>query len=139
MATSAYEQVGKKIESYRDWIVKVQGELTATKALGPDNGGEGEGPKAELIQGWLRELGVEDIQVHAAPDDRLPGGRPNVIARIPGKDRSKTLWVMSHLDVVPAGDLKDWESDPWTVRVDGDRVYVKGQAVTVMHAELADL
>lgn len=126
MATSDFERVTERIDGYRDWIVEVQGKLTATKALGPDNGGVGEGPKAQLIQQLLGELGVTDIQVFAAPDERVEGGRPNVVARIPGKDRTRTLWVMSHLDVVPAGDLKDWESDPWTVRVDGNRLYGRG-------------
>jgi succinyl-diaminopimelate desuccinylase len=126
MATSDFERVTKRIDGYGDWIVDVQTKLTATKALGPENGGGGEGPKAKLIQEILGELGVTDIQVLAAPDERVDGGRPNVVARIPGKDRSRTLWVMSHLDVVPAGDLKDWQSDPWTVRVDGGRIYGRG-------------
>jgi succinyl-diaminopimelate desuccinylase len=33
---------------------------------------------------------------------------------------------MAHLDVVPPGDLKEWQSDPYEVRVDGDRIYGRG-------------
>jgi len=36
------------------------------------------------------------------------------------------MWVMAHTDVVPPGDLEKWESDPWTVRVDGDKIYGRG-------------
>jgi succinyl-diaminopimelate desuccinylase len=33
---------------------------------------------------------------------------------------------MAHTDVVPSGDLSLWSSDPWTARVEGDRIYGRG-------------
>ena len=51
--------------------------------------------------------------------------RPNLVAYLPGK-RPEKVWVLSHTDVVPPGDLSLWESDPFTLRVDGDRLYGRG-------------
>jgi len=33
---------------------------------------------------------------------------------------------MTHMDVVPPGDLNMWTGDPWTVRVDGDKIIGRG-------------
>ena len=42
--------------------------------------------------------------------------RPNLILTIPGKDESLSrIWIMSHLDVVPPGEMGLWKSDPWGV------------------------
>jgi succinyl-diaminopimelate desuccinylase len=41
--------------------------------------------------------------------------RPNLIATIPGGEGGGRLWLMSHIDVVPPGEAKLWNSDPWTV------------------------
>jgi succinyl-diaminopimelate desuccinylase len=53
------------------------------------------------------------------------GERPNLVAWLPGKKPEK-VWVLSHLDVVPPGDESLWDSDPFTLRVDGDRLYGRG-------------
>jgi len=61
-----------------------------------------------------------------APDERVAGGqRPNLVAWLPGKSQRK-VWVLSHLDVVPPGDESLWDSDPYTLRVEGDRLYGRG-------------
>jgi succinyl-diaminopimelate desuccinylase len=61
-----------------------------------------------------------------APDARVEEGlRPNLVAWLPGHRREK-IWVLSHLDVVPPGDESLWESDPFTLRVEGDRLYGRG-------------
>jgi succinyl-diaminopimelate desuccinylase len=62
------------------------------------------------------------LERHDAPDPRAKGGiRPNLIATLPGKDAGAArLWLITHLDVVPTGELSLWNSDPWTVlREDG--------------------
>ncbi|MBR5095902.1 MAG: M20 family metallo-hydrolase, partial [Treponema sp.] len=69
-----------------------------------------------------------------APDERaLRGRRPNLIATIPGKsaaasgaDNSSKIWVIAHLDVVPVGNLADWQTDPWTVVQKDGKLYGRG-------------
>jgi succinyl-diaminopimelate desuccinylase len=125
--TSAYQRVAQRIEGYRELIVDWQRQLTAIVALAPQSGGDGEAKKAELILSILSSMGVHEVKVYKAPDERVSAGhRPSIVARLPGKDRSRTVWIMSHMDVVPAGDLKKWSSDPWTVRVEGNKIYGRG-------------
>ena len=45
---------------------------------------------------------------------------------MPGVDTSRTLWIISHLDIVPPGDLGLWRTDPYTLAVDGDMLYGRG-------------
>ena len=127
VATSAFARVAKRIESYRQWAIDLQTKLTATRALDPASGGKGEAVKEALIRSLLTELDVTEMETLTSPVEGASAcPRPNLVARFAGKDRKRALWVMSHMDVVPAGDLKDWDSDPWTVRVEGQRIYGRG-------------
>lgn len=122
---STAERLFAVIDSYQDQMVEAQRTLVATPALGPENGGQGEQAKAKVVSGWLEKLGLT-VERADSPDDRVESGaRPNLIACLPGGD-GPARWALSHLDVVPTGDLDAWTSDPWTLRVDGDRLYGRG-------------
>jgi succinyl-diaminopimelate desuccinylase len=120
-----FSRVSERLEEYREEMVSLQRELVSRVAVGPDQGGPGEGEKAlflkDLLTGW--GLTVDD---YPAPDPRVAGGeRPNLVAFLPGA-RPEKVWVLSHLDVVPPGDLKLWDSDPYTLQVAGDRLIGRG-------------
>lgn len=107
-------------------VVEMQSALTACKALGPDNGGQGEMDKVRQITAWLQACGLRDLIRVDAPDLRVPDGvRPNLVARLPGQSQ-RTLWLFGHTDVVPPGDATAWISDPWQVRREGDLLYGRG-------------
>ncbi|MBN1539430.1 MAG: M20 family metallo-hydrolase, partial [Candidatus Thermoplasmatota archaeon] len=36
------------------------------------------------------------------------------------------IWVFSHIDVVPPGDLDKWTGDPYDLRIDGDEMTARG-------------
>jgi len=115
-----------RIDGYRDEAITMQTELCRRPALGPENGGNGELEKAQWLQSYLKSLGL-GVDRYDAPDDRVPSGlRPNLVAVLPGRDEARRLWILSHTDVVPPGDLSLWTGDPWKVRVDGDRVIARG-------------
>ena len=62
-----------------------------------------------------------------APDKAAPCGyRPNLIARLKGRNHSRTIWIISHLDVVPPGPLNLWETDPYKVVQKGGKLYGRG-------------
>jgi succinyl-diaminopimelate desuccinylase len=125
--SAEFERIARRLDGYRDLVVDLERRLVAIPALGPESGGEGESRKAELILGLLRGMGIEEIEVHSARDERVPSGeRPNIIARIPGRNREQALWLMSHMDIVPAGELKNWASDPFSLRVEGNKVFGRG-------------
>lgn len=120
-----YQQVFDRLADYRQDMIDLQRELVSRPAVGPDQGGLGEGEKAAFLRHLLESWGLEVVNF-SAPDDRVPGGeRPNLVARLPGR-RPEKVWVLSHLDVVPPGDLGLWHSDPFTLREDGDRLYGRG-------------
>ena len=112
-----------------DRVFELQSALTAFRALGPDNGGDGEQAKADYLEQWLRSFGIDDIEHVDAPDSRVSSGkRPNLIVRVPGRSK-KTLWILGHMDVVPAGEESLWNTDPWTVTrdaADPDLIYGRG-------------
>lgn len=115
------------IDNYRDAVIEWQKNLVSIKALGPENGGFGEIEKAQYVKSVLEEIGFDDIKQIDAPDDRVPSGiRPNLIALLKGKDQSRTLWIMAHMDVVPEGDVQKWHSDPFVLKVDGDKLFGRG-------------
>lgn len=115
------------IDGYKDEAIRLQTEMCKRPALGPDNDGEGEVDKAEYLKGYLRGIGLKDVREFNAPDDRVPCGyRPNLVAVLKGRTRKPRVWIMTHMDVVPPGDLSKWTGDPWKVRVDGDRIFGRG-------------
>jgi len=122
-----FSKLAKRIESFRDEMVDLQTKLCAIPAIAPSSGGEGEARKAEFLENYLKKCGFPEIKVIKAPDQEAPAGyRPNLIAVYPGKNSSKTIWVMSHMDVVPPGDLALWKGDPFKAWVEKGRIYGRG-------------
>jgi succinyl-diaminopimelate desuccinylase len=120
------EQIQNKMKTYRDDIIELQKQLTSFPAIAPENGGDGEWAKADFFSNHLKQLGFE-VERYDADDNRVPSRkRPNIVARLRGRNRTRTTWVIGHLDVVPPGDYSLWTGDPYTVRVDQDRVIGRG-------------
>jgi acetylornithine deacetylase/succinyl-diaminopimelate desuccinylase-like protein len=68
----------------------------------------GERAAAEYVAAQLDDVGIESVLHESAPK------RANLVARIPGADRSRgALLVHGHLDVVPA-DASEWSVDPFS-------------------------
>ncbi len=118
----------KKIDEYRDFIIDVQTQMTACPAITPhEKGGLGESAKAEYLLKVLKAMKFDEINVLEVKDPASPTGvRPNIVAKYYGENRSKTLWVMAHMDVVPPGDLSMWKTDPFKAVVKGDKIYGRG-------------
>jgi succinyl-diaminopimelate desuccinylase len=127
----SFAAISKKIDTYRDAVIELESGLTAIPALSPTYEAPpeqtGEARKVAFLKGYLSKLGISKLETIDAPDPTVPEGvRPSLIARLPGKSHERTLWIMAHTDVVPPGDLAKWESDPWKLRVDGDKIYGRG-------------
>jgi len=121
------EDIYSKIESYRPEIIEMQRELTARPALGPENGGSGEHEKADYIKEQLLLLKPDTLFDIPAPDERAANGyRPNLLAAWNGSKEGRAIWILSHLDIVPPGDLSLWKDDPYKMRVEGDTIIGRG-------------
>lgn len=111
----------------RDLAIDLQRGLTAIPALDPRSGGEGEWDKAQWLEAALRRLPFDEIQRYDCPHAEAKHGlRPNLVCRYRGQDSSRTLWIMTHLDVVPPGDLAQWRTDPFVLHVADGKLYGRG-------------
>lgn len=125
--TDVFSTISESIRSYLEQMIELETLLTAIPALAPESGGDGELKKCEALETYLRTLGFSVFERFDAPDPRVSSGiRPNLVVTVPGKNSSRAVWVMTHTDVVPPGDLENWDSDPWTVRRENDRIYGRG-------------
>lgn len=127
--TNDLTQLFDYLKNSSDKMIELETLLTSHPALAPENKGTGEIEKAEALKNWLLQNGIQENQIERfdAPDQRVPSGiRPNMVVTIPGQNDDYAIWVMAHLDVVPVGDLKLWESDPWTVQVQGNKLIGRG-------------
>jgi len=97
-------------------------------AIAPESGGAGELDKAEWIVNKVSGWGFDRIERYDAPDDRVPSGRrPNVLLRLKGSmPELPSLWTFVHLDVVPPGDMSKWSSDPFSLRIEGEKLIARG-------------
>jgi len=122
-----FGKISAAIEKYRNDVIDLQRLLTSIPALAPESDGDGETKKANALKEYLKKAGFPTPREYNAPDNRVSDAvRPNLVYNIPGTDSSKTVWIMSHTDVVPPGDLAKWSGDPYTLRVEGDRIYGRG-------------
>ena len=108
-------------------IVALETLLTSIPAIAPEGGGDGESKKCDALEAWLKNKGFENIERFEAPDSRVSSGvRPSLVVTIPGQDDGQRVWVMAHMDVVPVGDPKLWNTDPWKVIEKDGRLYGRG-------------
>jgi succinyl-diaminopimelate desuccinylase len=115
------------LEDQRSTVIDLQKFLVATPGLAPENGGTGEKDKADALRAQLTAFGFPAPFDMPAPDPRVPAGfRPNFAYRFDGQDASRTLWILAHLDVVPAGDRGLWKTDPFQLTVEGDALIGRG-------------
>ncbi|MFC1595315.1 M20 family metallo-hydrolase [Gemmatimonadota bacterium] len=121
------KRVTTRIEAARDEMIELQRGLCAHPALSPSSGGTGEMAKAAWLMERLSGWGFPEPEYYPAPSDDVPEGeRPNYIVRLPGASHDHTTWVLTHLDVVPPGEESLWSGDPWTLRVEGGKLYGRG-------------
>src|SRR4030042_1359974 len=70
-----------------------------------------ETPAAEFRRQRFEAEGIEAQVVESAP------GRGTVIARLPGEGGGKSMLLLSHLDVVPVQEPREWTDEPFAGEV----------------------
>ena len=123
----AVDRIRERAAAKKSGMIELQRALTAVAAISPQSGGTGEWEKGQVLIERLEALGFPAHEMHAAPDPRVPAGkRPNIVVTVPGSSDERTLWIMSHLDIVPPGESSLWSSDPYTLVVQGDSIIGRG-------------
>lgn len=120
-------KIANRIDSFRDEMIDMQIKLCSYPAISPASGGEGEVNKAECLLEFLKTNGFSDISNIKAPDLDAPTGyRPNILAVYKGKSSAKTIWIMTHMDVVPPGELELWKGNPFKAWVEEGKIFGRG-------------
>lgn len=113
------------VEKLKEEMVEAMKNLIPKIAISPEVGGKGEAERADFVESLLKGIGFDEIKRIDAVD-HLGYKRPNIIAKIFGKNPDKTLWIIAHMDTVPEGDRSLWKTDPFNAFVDNDRIYGRG-------------
>ncbi|MFP3144334.1 MAG: M20 family metallo-hydrolase [Caldisphaera sp.] len=118
----------EEVEKIKDDEIKSFIDLLKIPAISPDFGGEGEIDKAnKLIEILNNEFNFDKIEKFYSIDNRAKDKvRPNIIATYKGED-SKALWIITHIDVVPPGNMLDWTiTKPFEPKIIGNKIYARG-------------
>ncbi|MCK4444522.1 MAG: M20 family metallo-hydrolase, partial [Thermoplasmata archaeon] len=119
------QSVLDRIDGARDEMVNSLVEICKIPAVHPESGGDGESEKAEFLKELIGKLGLPVRSVDA-PDDRVSTGvRPNLLVEVDGEEKRRT-WIVSHMDIVPEGDLESWDTDPFDPVVKDGKVFGRG-------------
>jgi succinyl-diaminopimelate desuccinylase len=122
------EKLFEEIERLKPEMVRALAELIRVPAVAPESGGDGETVKAGKLMRLLATVGFDRVERFDAADSRVSSGkRPNIVAYVGGEADAKRLWVVTHLDVVPAGEESLWTvTKPFEPLVAEGRVFGRG-------------
>lgn len=124
---NTFKKVARRIDSYRDEMIELQIALSAHPAVGPENGGDGELLKANFLKDRLIRLGFKNFRHYDAKDSRVSSGvRPNFVTTLEGKNKSRFIWIITHMDIVPPGELRLWSQDPYKAYVKDGHIIGRG-------------
>jgi len=117
-------EILKRIDDSEEDMVKDMSTMIRIPAIGPLNGGLGEGERADMIMTLLS--GFDSVERFDVADVHVPSViRPNILARKNGKGKG-TIWIVSHMDTVLPGDLEEWKTPPYEPVVKDRKIYGLG-------------
>lgn len=128
------EEVSRKIEDNRDDLVRITQELVRIPSVNPP--GDYEFMAQKMVEFYKAE-GLEPI-VACAPEEQvkelgLTYPRPNVIARLEGKQHTPVFCLDAHMDVVSVGDESMWKYPPFGGEIHDGKIYGRGAEDTKCH------
>jgi len=116
--------IGRVEELRKDMISSLK-KFVSINSVNPAFGGPGEEEMANWLTELLRDLGYETVKRYDVKDEKGIV-RSNLVTLIKGKDTSRTLWIVTHMDKVPEGSRDLWDHDPFDpVEKDG-KIYGRG-------------
>jgi acetylornithine deacetylase len=132
--SAAAKEARRLIAPIRKDVIALLRTLVRTNSVAvPPEGNEAAAQKA-LVKALKRyKLDVETYDTGFLSRSKHPyvrherhyKGRPNVIARVPGTGRGKSVLLTGHIDTVPPGP-NPWRQSPWSGRISRGRLYGRG-------------
>jgi succinyl-diaminopimelate desuccinylase len=127
MQDAVLNKLNSRIESYREEMIEALGNIIKIPAISPRSGGEGELKRAEFLQNLISGFGFDEMVRIDVPDDSSPDKiRPNIVARKKGSEGIQNLWIVVHMDIVPEGDRKLWDTEPFEPVIKEGKIYGRG-------------
>lgn len=129
------QQAKKLIRPFRRDLVRLLRQLVQVNTVAiPPHGNET--PGQVVLQDFLQEQDVRSelyatsfitrSQSRCKRKDRHYSGRKNLVVRVAGSGRGKSLLLNGHIDTVPPGKLSAWSSSPWAGNLVKNRIYGLG-------------
>jgi len=114
--------VDSDAQAIQDFFVR----MLRINAVNPRMGGPGERERADFLEGFMKDNGLLVTRVDIE-DSGVPGGvRPNLSAKLEGKDGRRNLWYISHMDTVPEGSRGLWKTDPFEPTIRDGKIFARG-------------
>ena len=101
----------------KDDAKKLLCDLLSIKSV---NHSDDEGKVAEYLKAFFAQAGMESTV------QRIDDTHANFIVHIPGVSHDKHILWNGHIDTVPYGEQKEWNTDPGVPTEDGGRIYARG-------------
>ncbi len=122
-----WKALHERAEARRAEMVADMKAMSRIPSVNPRMNGEGEYRRMQWIESWLSGHGISCEKIDV-PDDAVKEGiRRNLLVKIEGtQDTQRTLWLISHVDTVNAGDLSLWKTDPFEPVEKEGRIYGLG-------------
>lgn len=120
------------IEEHKEKAIKLLQNLVQEKSISGN-----ETNAQEIVINYLKELELE-LDIWEPSYDELNKSpffisqrstfqnSPNVVATLKGTGNGKSIILNGHIDVVPEGELNQWENHPYGGEIIGNRLYGRG-------------
>ena len=102
-------------------VVELLASLVSINSINPAYGGPGETAIAAFVADWFQRRGIEMFRQEVMP------GRDNVVAVLPGRNRSRRVVLEAHMDTVSAANMA---IEPFTPTIHEGRLYGRGSCDT---------
>ena len=125
-----HEKIFSEAEKLQNVMVETLTRLCKIPAISPHNGGTGEDKKIHELEKIINELNLlnenSSLRIEYVDDEKSPTKtRPSLFLEYKGK-KSQRLCILTHIDVVPEGDISLWSLNPFNPEVRGSRLYGRG-------------
>ncbi len=102
-------------------LTRTLSRLISINSINPEWAGPGEGEAGAFVRQFFENVGLE------VWEDEVTPGRSNVIARLPGRDSTRSLLLEAHLDTVSVADMTILPFDPI---IEDGRMFGRGSCDT---------
>ena len=126
------KKVDNWIENNKDELISFMKKIIQIPSVTGD-----EGTIQDYLYEYLNNLGldVEKVNIPISELEKHPGyvksstpyiEYPNLVATLKGSSNNHSLLFNGHVDVIPEGDLENWEYNPWSGEIKKGKMYGRG-------------